>query len=704
MSVESKKKSLKYNPFFITFICFALISCLILCALFLVMMYRRDKNAKQDFYQEKAKAILNDFDIQLEDLEDFAGKLVINKKYMYSTVLQSKYSEYDLLDDFKRYRDVSFLTKTMFLYYKNTNYVFRSEGDTVFKNVFFNSLSAETQENLYALLDEPGNDTEILSDANTIYILIPFKADYSLKASKATLGTAISRRALEERFNLVSGQIDGNLALYKGDTLLYCTDPSVDVKSARNAIYVTSLDRGYMLYYAPDKNPIYSLDTLIQTILILVAIFAIVGMAFMFANRVYQPLHEISQKYSGQLPIVDSSEFDNVYDEIEGIVDSAMQTSLAAAVQLEQKQDLYKRHVLRSLLNGTYVDDVQNYLDKLNIQLPGSFYYVISISFPQEISEVFAEQLQKEIKNVASVQDQEYVSTVASLEKQQIWVICSIAERECADELTESIREVVGSYPCAASVGVGNVCEGIRKIQGSWLESMDNLSKDGQPAEKESADSRYNDLQWLSDAFYGGDDEVILSELDKYAQWAHKHNQSYLIQLYTFSEFIGELARLSRSNGITLSKQKISQVVAAKNIDSFYEAARDVLLEYHEKHNALVQSKNNDGEQKICDYIQAHFMDYDLSVDNIAAAMKVQNVDVRAAVRNVTGKKYTDYVTYLRMEHAKKLLAEQKLSVAEICESVGYSSVSYFIRIFKEATGTTPAKYMKEQGAQKENL
>ena len=93
-----------------------------------------------------------------------------------------------------------------------------------------------------------------------------------------------------------------------------------------------------------------------------------------------------------------------------------------------------------------------------------------------------------------------------------------------------------------------------------------------------------------------------------------------------------------------------------------------------------------------------------MSVDNIAAAMKVQNVDVRAAVRNVTGKKYTDYVTYLRMEHAKKLLAEQKLSVAEICESVGYSSVSYFIRIFKEATGTTPAKYMKEQGAQKENL
>lgn len=91
-------------------------------------------------------------------------------------------------------------------------------------------------------------------------------------------------------------------------------------------------------------------------------------------------------------------------------------------------------------------------------------------------------------------------------------------------------------------------------------------------------------------------------------------------------------------------------------------------------------------------------MEYDLTVDQIADALNVANVDIRSAVRNVTGRKYTDYITFLRMEYAKELMAGQQLSVAEICEAVGYSSVSYFIRIFKEMTGTTPARYMKSEG------
>ena len=66
--------------------------------------------------------------------------------------------------------------------------------------------------------------------------------------------------------------------------------------------------------------------------------------------------------------------------------------------------------------------------------------------------------------------------------------------------------------------------------------------------------------------------------------------------------------------------------------------------------------------------------------------------------------KYTGYVTSLRIEYAKKLMAEQKLSVADISEAIGYSSISYFIRIFKENTGTTPAKYMKEIRTLKANM
>ena len=54
---------------------------------------------------------------------------------------------------------------------------------------------------------------------------------------------------------------------------------------------------------------------------------------------------------------------------------------------------------------------------------------------------------------------------------------------------------------------------------------------------------------------------------------------------------------------------------------------------------------------------------------------------------------YKEYVTALRMETAKRLLAEENLSVSEVSERVCYASVSYFIKTFRQYAGMTPANY-----------
>lgn len=47
----------------------------------------------------------------------------------------------------------------------------------------------------------------------------------------------------------------------------------------------------------------------------------------------------------------------------------------------------------------------------------------------------------------------------------------------------------------------------------------------------------------------------------------------------------------------------------------------------------------------------------------------------------------------IRIEHAKSLLEQQKYTVKEIAEQIGYENEYYFIRKFKELTGKTPGKY-----------
>ena len=54
-----------------------------------------------------------------------------------------------------------------------------------------------------------------------------------------------------------------------------------------------------------------------------------------------------------------------------------------------------------------------------------------------------------------------------------------------------------------------------------------------------------------------------------------------------------------------------------------------------------------------------------------------------------------DYIIHLRIEYAKELLTKEGYTVAETCQHVGYGNISYFIKLFRETTGLTPAQYKR---------
>lgn len=54
-----------------------------------------------------------------------------------------------------------------------------------------------------------------------------------------------------------------------------------------------------------------------------------------------------------------------------------------------------------------------------------------------------------------------------------------------------------------------------------------------------------------------------------------------------------------------------------------------------------------------------------------------------------------EYIRKLRINHAIELLASTTLSVAEIAQTCGFSDSAHLIKIFKEDTGLTPARYRK---------
>ena len=65
--------------------------------------------------------------------------------------------------------------------------------------------------------------------------------------------------------------------------------------------------------------------------------------------------------------------------------------------------------------------------------------------------------------------------------------------------------------------------------------------------------------------------------------------------------------------------------------------------------------------------------------------------------KSETGEAFTDYVTQVRMEEARRLLSTTDHKIQYIAELVGYTSNQHFTRTFKKYAGMLPVEYRKHK-------
>ncbi len=78
-----------------------------------------------------------------------------------------------------------------------------------------------------------------------------------------------------------------------------------------------------------------------------------------------------------------------------------------------------------------------------------------------------------------------------------------------------------------------------------------------------------------------------------------------------------------------------------------------------------------------------------------ASRLNVSRVYLNEAVRATTGMSVGKYIRTHVIVNAKRLLAHSSLNVNEIAQSLGYEDASYFERMFRKETGTTPTEFRK---------
>lgn len=85
----------------------------------------------------------------------------------------------------------------------------------------------------------------------------------------------------------------------------------------------------------------------------------------------------------------------------------------------------------------------------------------------------------------------------------------------------------------------------------------------------------------------------------------------------------------------------------------------------------------------------------DLSLDSIARKIGFSKYHFARLFKAHTGKSFYRYLNSVRMSNAQSMLTDPDISITAIAYSVGYTSMSSFIRMFKDFYGCTPSHYRR---------
>ena len=102
----------------------------------------------------------------------------------------------------------------------------------------------------------------------------------------------------------------------------------------------------------------------------------------------------------------------------------------------------------------------------------------------------------------------------------------------------------------------------------------------------------------------------------------------------------------------------------------------------------------------LTDAMVKNFTDPDFDVARLIRESGYCEDHMRRLFQRELGQSPLAYLTALRMDHARRLMAENSrlhYSIGQIAELAGFSDAAYFSRVFKKHTGHSPRAYVSKK-------
>lgn len=95
---------------------------------------------------------------------------------------------------------------------------------------------------------------------------------------------------------------------------------------------------------------------------------------------------------------------------------------------------------------------------------------------------------------------------------------------------------------------------------------------------------------------------------------------------------------------------------------------------------------------EIVTYINSNYQ-YNITLDTLCKELYINKFYLCHIFKEITGLSVIDFINTKRLAEAERLLKYSSLSITDICQAVGFNSISHFINLFKKSYQCTPRAF-----------
>lgn len=387
--------------------------------------------------------------------------------------------------------------------------------------------------------------------------------------------------------------------------------------------------------------------------------------------------------------------------------------------QIEQQNHVMRERCLNALWNGGEAGEIKEQLHLLGMDFNSDFFQVAIVGIFQESKgsvQTAGDRLLYRMRVYEILKD--YVKNENDLYviqgNMQESIILNYNREDIFTEMCEQMLKMLSQMlQCNVYIGMGNSYNSFEKIRESYQEASDALQL--YYMKKQSEVICFKNLSGVHPSDGGVDNEAIhkfaffmksgmisqAKELVDQMFVSIKENGGEKTQIIICSmrillEIETVLVELDLSSQkVTEGDNLIKNLFCFESMGETRDYLNMVMDAASRKILAVLKAREKNLITKVCDYIQAHFMEEELSLSQIAQEMYTNVSYLSRLFKEKTGQTFRNYMFELRMKKAAELLKDTDNKGYEVAELVGIKDPHYFSVCFKKYTGMSVSEYKK---------